>query len=54
MREVVLNVSVSADNAIVWQDDCLYLLDQRELPDREVFIACPDVRTTADAIQRWA
>ena len=51
MREVVLSVSVLADNAIVWQDNCLYLLDQRELPSREVFIVCPDLCTTADAIR---
>ncbi len=51
MREVRLNVPITADNAIVWQDDCLYLLDQRELPGREVFIACPDVQTTAEAIR---
>ena len=51
MQEVRLNVPVTADNAIVWQDDCLYLLDQRELPQREVFIVCPDVRTTAEAIR---
>lgn len=51
MQEVTLDIPVSADAAIVWQDDRLYLLDQRCLPAREVFIECPDVRTTAEAIR---
>jgi methylthioribose-1-phosphate isomerase len=42
--------TVSADDAILWRNDGLYLLDQRRLPGREVFIACPDARTTAGAI----
>ena len=50
MREVALDVPVSADSAILWRDDRLYLLDQRCLPAREVFIECPDVQTTAQAI----
>ena len=50
MREVALDVPVSADTAILWRDDRLYLLDQRCLPAREVFIECPDVHTTAQAI----
>jgi len=51
MQEVALDVPVSADSAIVWQGDRLYLLDQRQLPAREVFIECADVLTTAEAIR---
>jgi len=51
MQEVTLDIPISADVAVLWQDDCLYLLDQRVLPGREVFIACPDVQTTAQAIR---
>jgi len=50
MHEVDLDVPVSADAAILWHKDRLYLLDQRCLPAREVFIECPDVQTTARAI----
>jgi methylthioribose-1-phosphate isomerase len=48
-QELQLN-AIRADDAILWRNDSLYLLDQRQLPGREVFIACPDVRTTAEAI----
>jgi methylthioribose-1-phosphate isomerase len=51
MQEVVLDVPVSADSALLWREGCLYLLDQRQLPRREVFIACPDAATTAQAIR---
>ena len=51
MHEITLDIAVTADAAIVWHADSLYLLDQRALPGREVFIACPDARTTADAIR---
>ena len=51
MQEISLDIAVSADLALLWQDEQLYLLDQRVLPGREVFIACPDARTTAQAIQ---
>ncbi|MDJ0739769.1 MAG: S-methyl-5-thioribose-1-phosphate isomerase [Gammaproteobacteria bacterium] len=51
MRQVSLDIPVTADVAIVWRDAGLYLLDQRELPSREVFVACPDAATTADAIR---
>ena len=51
MQEVDLDIPVSADAAIVWRDDRLYLLDQRALPRREVFVECPDVQTTAEAIR---
>lgn len=51
MQEVTLDIPVSADTAILWRQDHLYLLDQRRLPLREVFIECPDVHTTAEAIR---
>jgi len=51
MQEVTLDIPISADVAVLWQNDCLYLLDQRLLPQREVFIACPDAQTTAQAIR---
>ena len=51
MQEVTLDIPVSADVAVLWHDDELFLLDQRRLPGREVFIRCPDVQTTADAIR---
>lgn len=51
MREVILDIPVTADATAVWRDDLLYLLDQRQLPAREVFIACHDARSTADAIR---
>ncbi len=51
MHAVQLDIPVTADSAIVWRDDCLYLLDQRVLPATERFIACADVRATADAIR---
>lgn len=50
MKEVELNRQVTADDAVVWQDNTLYLLDQRVLPGREVFIDCVDSAGTADAI----
>ena len=50
MHEVSLDIPVTADAAIVWHDGLLYLLDQRVLPGREVFIRCSDAASTADAI----
>ena len=51
MHEVTLDIPVSADAAVVWHNARLYLLDQRALPGREVFIECIDAQTTADAIR---
>ena len=51
MKEVELDIAVNADTAIYWQDDTLYLLDQRVLPRREVFIECKDAGETAEAIR---
>jgi methylthioribose-1-phosphate isomerase len=51
MQTVQLDTPVTADSAILWQDDTLYLLDQRELPLREVFVACRTAQDAADAIR---
>jgi len=51
MQAVTLDIPVNADAAIVWQDDHLYLLDQRVLPQREIFIRCSDAGSTAAAIR---
>ena len=50
MKSIPLDVPVTADSAIVWRDDALFLLDQRELPARVMFVPCPDVQSTAEAI----
>ena len=50
MQSVSLDIEVTADDAVVWRDDTLYLLDQRRLPGVEAFIVCPDAATTAEAI----
>jgi methylthioribose-1-phosphate isomerase len=51
MQETTLDIPITADAAIVWRDDALYLLDQRQLPAREVFVACHDASATAGAIR---
>ena len=51
MQEVSLDGPISADQALLWRDDSLYLLDQRRLPGDEVFIVCCDAQATADAIR---
>lgn len=51
LSEVTLEIPISADAAVVWQDGRLYLLDQRQLPAREVFVECVDAQSTADAIR---
>ncbi|MBK5969879.1 MULTISPECIES: S-methyl-5-thioribose-1-phosphate isomerase [Thiorhodovibrio] len=38
------------DHAVLWQDERLYLLDQRLLPERTAFITCESVQQTAAAI----
>ena len=51
MKQVTLDIPVTADAAIVWHGDRLYLLDQRLLPAREVFVECIDASSTAEAIR---
>ncbi|HBH35463.1 MAG TPA: S-methyl-5-thioribose-1-phosphate isomerase [Gammaproteobacteria bacterium] len=42
---------ITGDDAIVWQGDALYLLDQRLLPARVEFIRLTTAKQTADAIR---
>ncbi len=51
MQEVKLDIPVTADSAVLWREDSLYLLDQRRLPATELFIHCRNVQETADAIR---
>jgi methylthioribose-1-phosphate isomerase len=44
-------LTVSPDNAVVWHQDCLYLIDQRHLPARAEFLACASATEAADAIR---
>lgn len=44
------DITPHADNAIVWQDDRLYLLDQRFLPQRADYIELGSAHEVADAI----
>ncbi len=43
-------LAIHPDNAVVWHDDRLYLLDQRVLPGETRFIACNSAAETAQAI----
>jgi len=51
MQSVTLDIPINANAAIVWQDQTLFLLDQRALPQQEIFIRCDDAQSTADAIR---
>ncbi len=51
MKAVTLDIPVNADQAVVWYEDNLYLLDQRALPDKEQFILLQTASETADAIR---
>lgn len=44
-------IEVHPDNAIVWRDDRLFLLDQRVLPRESRFVQCETAAATADAIR---
>ena len=39
-------------HAIAWQDDYIRILDQTQLPGREVYIECRDIEAVAEAIER--
>jgi len=45
------NIPVHADNAVVWHDEHLYLLDQRILPLQTAFIRLTTVEEVANAIR---
>lgn len=51
MKTVNLDIEVTADHAVVWQDNTLYLLDQRVLPEAEQFVELNTAEETADAIR---
>ncbi len=42
--------NVTPDDAILWHEDCLYLLDQRKLPHQVEFVALNSAAETARAI----
>lgn len=48
--ETANRLAVSPDNAVVWHDDRLYLLDQRFLPERADFVPLDNAAATARAI----
>ncbi|WP_456406114.1 S-methyl-5-thioribose-1-phosphate isomerase [Thiolapillus sp.] len=50
MKTPVLARKASPDDAVFWQDDNLYLLDQRVLPLKETFIHCETAGDAARAI----
>ncbi len=45
------DIACHADNAVVWRDDQLYLLDQRHLPQRADYLALETAEAVADAIR---
>jgi methylthioribose-1-phosphate isomerase len=51
MKSIPLDMAASADNAIVWCNDRLYLLDQRVLPAEESYLELLTAEDTADAIR---
>jgi len=52
MKITNLDINVTADHAVIWQDSRLYLLDQRVLPEVEQFVELLTAEETADAITR--
>ncbi len=51
MEAQPLNIRADADHAIVWDNNRLYLLDQRILPGQEAYIELQTASATADAIR---
>jgi len=51
MEASALGIDLTADNAIVWKDGRLYLLDQRLLPQQADFMPLEEVRAVAEAIR---
>lgn len=49
--DVIEGLTATPDTAILWQDDRLYLLDQRALPHREVYLALNALDEVAGAIR---
>ncbi len=50
MQPMPLNIRADADKAIVWCNDRLYLLDQRILPNEELYLELQSAEATAQAI----
>ena len=50
MQQMPLNIRADADKAIVWDNDRLYLLDQRILPTEELYLELQTAAATAQAI----
>ena len=50
MEALPLNIQADADHAIVWENDRLYLLDQRLLPAEERYLELQTAAQTAEAI----
>jgi methylthioribose-1-phosphate isomerase len=51
MEALKAHLEPTPDHAIVWQDDALYLLDQRRLPAEALFLRLTSVEATAQAIR---
>jgi methylthioribose-1-phosphate isomerase len=49
--ETPATLDIHPDNAVVWHDDSLYLLDQRALPSETRFVVCRSAAETAKAIK---
>ena len=52
--EVIETLAATPDTAILWRDERLYLLDQRLLPRREVYLALDSAAEVAAAIRDMA
>lgn len=50
MKQPLLERPISPGDAVLWQGDELYLLDQRVLPYQECFVHCASAAETASAI----
>jgi methylthioribose-1-phosphate isomerase len=51
MEALKANLEPTPDNAVVWRDGCLYLLDQRRLPASAEFVRLTSAEATAQAIR---
>jgi len=51
MKQVALDIEINADQAVVWHEHLLYLLDQRVLPQEELFVQCQTVTDARNAIR---
>ena len=51
LKHLLSKFKPDPDHAIVWYEDRLYLLDQRVLPDQEIYVELQTVAETANAIR---